>query len=260
MIIKIISKCYNKIKKLFLIYIQPLFLKGKKNVECPFCRWRGIEFLPFGVKGRKNALCPKCGSLERHRLYYLYLKKTIPKDKNSKVLHFAPEKIITNLFKEYKNIEYVSADIEPGRAMVKEDITKISFPDNSFDIIFCSHVLEHIEDDIKAMKELYRVLKPEGFAILQVPIKDQFNGKIIEKTYEDKTITDPKERQKYFGQEDHLRIYGRDYKNRLASAGFKVKIDKFAFLLGETAINKYALLPKVKESSETDGWIYFCTK
>jgi len=129
--------------------------------------------------------------------------------------------------------------------MVKEDITNISFKDNSFDIIFCSHVLEHIEEDRKAMKELYRVLKPKGFAILQVPIKN------IENTFEDFSVKDPKEREKVFGQNDHVRIYGKDYKDRLIESGFNVKVDRFVDHLGEGIIKKFAL--------PTES-IYFCTK
>jgi predicted SAM-dependent methyltransferase len=219
-------------------------------VNCPLCNWKGDEFLPFGVKPskpRKNAMCPKCGSLERHRLYYLYLnlRKIIDPNKKLNVLHFAPENIITFAFRSFENINYLSADINPGSAMVKEDITNISFDDNSFDIVFCSHVLEHIEDDIKAMKEIHRILKPDGFAILQVPIAD------MDKTFEDFTITDPNEREKVFGQNDHVRIYGRDYKDRLIKSGFNVKIDKFIDDLGEHNVKRFALL---NES------IYFCTK
>ncbi len=260
MLKKIILKCKHKVKRAYCAYIQPLLLsKGKENVECPFCGWRGDEFLTFGATARKNALCPKCDSLERHRLYYLYLRKIIPQNKKFKVLHFAPETILTNLFKSYKNIEYLSADIDSRKAMIKEDITNTSFLDNSFDIIFCSHVLEHIQDDKKAMKELHRILKPNGFAILQVPIKDKFKGKKIDQTFEDSSIIDPQEREKIFGQKDHVRVYGRDYKNRLINSGFKVEINKFTSSLEESVVSKYALLP-TKNHVETEGWIYFCTK
>lgn len=155
------------------------------------------------------------------------MKKVVPKNRKLKVLHFAPEKILTSIFKSYNNVEYLSVDIDPQKAMAKEDITNLSFEDNSFDIIFCSHVLEHIEDDSKAIKELNRILKPNGFAILQVSVKDEFNGRKIVKTFEDFTITDPKERERIFGQYDHVRIYGRDYRDRLENGGFKVKIDEF---------------------------------
>jgi SAM-dependent methyltransferase len=150
-------------------YTFSFFLKS--NVNCPCCGWKGPKFLPHGIDNRINARCPKCNSLERHRLYYLFLKKYIPTNKPIKVLHFAPEKIITKLFQSFSNINYLSADLDPEKGMVKEDIIELSFTDNSFDLIFCSHVLEHIPDDIKAMQEVHRVLKPDGFALLKVPIK-----------------------------------------------------------------------------------------
>jgi len=252
------NKIANRMSTIYCIYLWPLFTDH--NVQCPFCGWQGKEFLPFGVIRRENAKCPKCGSLERHRLFYLYLKKVIPIDRKIKVLHFAPEKILTKLFRSYNNIEYISADIDASKAMVKEDITDISFQDNSFDIIFCSHVLEHIEDDHKAMKELHRVLKPGGFAIIQVPIKDEFNGRKINKTYEDFSVSGPEERERLFGQKDHVRIYGRDYGDRLANAGFKVKIDKYSQSLNSEDVKRYVLISGSEVGNETNGWIYFCTK
>ena len=258
-----IKRITNKLTMLYYVYLWPLFTYADHNVQCPFCGWQGKEFLPFGVIRRKNARCPKCGSLERDRLCYLYLKEVIPIDRKIKVLHFAPEKILTNLFESYNNIEYLSADIDPTKAMVKEDITNISFNDNSFDIIFCSHVLEHIEDDHKAMKELHRVLKPGGFAIIRVPIKDTFNGRKNNKTYEDFSVTSPKDREKLFGQKDHVRIYGRDYGDRLTNAGFKVKIDKYLQSLDCKDVKRYVLIPDSSDPevvNETNGWIYVCTK
>ncbi len=258
---KLEKKIIKKINDLYHTY-APSVLASEKDiqVECPCCGWRGIEFLPNGVEIRKNARCPKCDSLERHRMYYLYLKNNIPTSKNLKVLHFAPERILTRLFKSYPNVDYLSADIVPGKAMCKEDIKGTTFPDSSFDIIFCSHVLEHIEDDQKAMRELLRILKPDGFAILLVPIKENFNGKIIDETFEDFSITSPSEREKVFGQSDHVRIYGRDYKVRLERAGFHVTIDKFIDKLPQETVKRFALLPQHTTASETDGWIYACTK
>jgi predicted SAM-dependent methyltransferase len=184
----------------------------------------------------------------------------ITPERKVKVLHFAPEKIITKLFTSFKNVDYLSADIDPSKAMVKEDITKVSFPDNSFDIIFCSHVLEHIPDDRLAMRELYRILKPQGFAILQVPIKDVFNNRIIDKTYEDFSIVTPEGREKAFGQHDHVRVYGRDFRDRISSVGFRVKEEKFINSIPAELVQRYALLPSVNKVMETEGWIYHCAK
>ncbi len=253
-------KLQKKINDVGYTYLPLLLSPSKLKVECPFCGWKGPSFLPNGVEVRENARCPKCDSLERHRLYYLYLKNIIPPDRDMAVLHFAPEKILTSLFNSFPNVSYLSADIEPGKAMVVEDITQTSFEDNSFDLIFCSHVLEHIPDDHKAMVELVRILKPDGFAILQVPIKSFFNGRVIDKTYEDFTITDPIEREKAFGQRDHVRVYGKDFKDRLETAGFEVKLVRYADDLHEEQRKKYALLPQHTSASETEGWIYYCTK
>jgi len=220
----------------------------KNKVECPCCHWRGPVF--HNRRKKRNEVCPQCGSRKRHRLYYLFLKYKIlnpmmVKNRVIKVLHFAPERCLKRLFNCYLLVDYLSADLLSPEAMVKEDMTKLSFNDNTFDIVFASHVLEHIEEDQKAMREVYRVLKPGGIAILQVPIQDR------DKTYEDSSIKDPKERFKAFGQTDHVRIYGRDYKDRLRKAGFKVRISRFADELDDAVIKQYVLS---KES------IYLCKK
>jgi SAM-dependent methyltransferase len=252
------QKLSKKVSDVYHSYSPILLPASRLKVECPFCGWKGTSFLPNGVDARPNARCPKCNSLERHRLYYLYLKKVIPADRPVKVLHFAPEKILSNLFRSFPKVEYLSADLNPAKAMVKQDITAITYPDASFDIIFCSHVLEHIPDDLLAMRELRRVLKPGGFALLQVPVKDHFNGRVIEKTYEDFTITDPKGRQQAFGQFDHVRVYGRDFKDRLEKSGFQVSVEKFAESLSPALLQRYALLPQGVTATETEGWIYHC--
>ncbi|SUW09327.1 type 11 methyltransferase [Brachyspira pilosicoli] len=222
------------------------------NYLCPICGYSGKEFLPFGVVKRKNAQCPNCKSLERHRLYYLYLLRKINADKKLKVCHFAPEKSIKDTFDLFKNIDYISCDIVPNRAMCVQDITSTTFEDNYFDIVFCSHVLEHIPDDIKAMKELRRILKPDGFAILQVPYFYNWKGEELKTTYEDFSITSPEEREKAFGQNDHVRVYTKeDYVNRLNKSGFNVYEDNFYYTLSDKAIKKYSLIEEV---------IFYCTK
>ncbi|MBI2459158.1 MAG: class I SAM-dependent methyltransferase [Parcubacteria group bacterium] len=220
-----IKNVINKIKCFYYAKIAPLTNGNEYLVNCPCCDWRGGKFLPSGK--RNNVLCPNCGSFERHRLYYLYLKNVLPSDIKIKILHFAPEKVITRLFKSYTNAEYLSVDIDPGVAMMQADITNLPFNNNSFDVIFCSHVLEHIIDDNKALIELFRVLKSGCFAIIQVPIKDEFNGKKINLTFEDFSITSPEGREKFFGQSDHVRVCGRDYSDRFKAAGFQVEINKF---------------------------------
>ncbi len=204
-----------------------------KKVTCPICKWEGREFLPFGIVLRKNAKCPKCGSLERHRLIYLYLKNIIPGCKYAKILHFAPESCIADFLKRFKQINYFSAGLHPSDDL-DEDITKLTLKDNEFDIIICSHVLEHVNDDIKAMSELCRVCKPGGFAMILVPLDYR-----RELTYEDWSIINPEMRTIAFGHPNHVRIYGRDFIKRLQKAGFKVK--KFK-IRNKKLIKKYGLL------------------
>jgi len=176
--------------------------------------------LPYGYETqRNNVLSPSTLSLERHRLLWLYLKNktTFLLQREKEVLHFAPEQAFYKLFRKQQNINYTTTDLFSPLADVKADICNLPFPDNSYDIIFCNHVLEHIPDDTKAMQELYRILKPGGMGIFQIP-QDLSRAT----TFSDDSITDEKERAKIFGQYDHVRIYGRDYFDKLRSIGFKV--------------------------------------
>ena len=197
------------------------------------------KFLPYGyVKQRNNALSPGTLSLERHRLLWLYLNnETNFFSKTLKVLHIAPEQCFYNLFKNLKNINYTTFDLNSPLADIKGDICNLPFKENSFDFILCNHVLEHINDDKKAMKELYRVLNKNGTAILQVPINQKSS-----KTFEDSSIVDKKERIEKFGQYDHIRLYGLDYFKKLESFGFKVDPLKYSKEFTESEIIKYGLI------------------
>jgi SAM-dependent methyltransferase len=212
---------------------------------CPCCGGAFPQFLEFGVVPRPNALCPGCGSLERHRLLWLYLReKTRFFSDPLRVLHMAPEKILQQAFRHRENLRYISGDLYSQDSMVTLDIVKLPFRDGTFDVIFCCHVLEHILDDRAAMRELRRVLSHDGWAILQVPLDSAY-----ERTFEDPSIVTPEERERHFGQRDHLRLYGRDYGNRLEEAGFRVVVDRFSSELGAETMERYCLL------SED---IYFC--
>ncbi|WP_446011998.1 class I SAM-dependent methyltransferase [Candidatus Electrothrix sp.] len=221
--------------------------------KCPLCNSNLRKLFPFGynfsvlqekkvIGGgyRLNVICPVCNSTDRERLVYLYLKhKTNIFLKEVKVLHVAPEMELCRIIKIHNNIDYLTTDISGINVMKKMDITNIDFPDETFDVIICNHVLEHIEDDGKAMTELHRVLKNEGWGILQVPISG-----ILEKTYEDFTVTSPSDREIKFGQSDHVRIYALDYKSRLESHGFTV--NKFNWEnenIFNVGSNKFGLLP-----------------
>lgn len=241
---KITKFLLNKIPRPLLIkasiLARPLivlFFKGDKFTD-PIDGKSYRKFLPYGYgKQRENALSPGTLSLERHRQMWLYLQnETDFFTKNYKVLHIAPEQEFLRKFKKMKNLNYVSADLYSPIVDVKADILDLPFENESFDIVFCNHVLEHIEDDQKAMSELYRVMKKEGWGIFQVPMKND-----LEKTYEDFSIKNPQERQKHFGQYDHVRWYGMDYFKRLENAGFEVDINFYSQKYPQDMIEKYGL-------------------
>jgi predicted SAM-dependent methyltransferase len=241
----------SQVVKSCLSVVQSIAYAGNQ-VSCPCCNSSFRKFLPAGISNRPNAQCPKCFSLERHRLIWLYLKnKTNLLSEKLKVLHIAPEFQLYKLLRSLSNLDYLSADLSAPRAMVNVDITNMHFADNSFDVILCNHVLEHVSNDTQAMKEIYRVLKPGGWALLQVPLDGN-----LEETLEDPTIVSPEDRLKFYGQKDHLRLYGRDYKNRLEAAGFQVTVCDYLQELGHNASEKYRL-----ESDDNNCEdIYLCRK
>lgn len=212
-------------------------LKGNKYKD-PIDKKTFKKFLPYGYEvQRQNVLSPSTLSLERHRLLWLWLEReTSFFSTPSKVLHFAPEQAFYKRFKQNKLLTYTTTDLNSPLADVKADICNLPFDNNAFDIIFCNHVLEHIPDDTKAMQELYRVLKPKGMAILQIPQDLNRNS-----TFEDNSITDPKERAKIFGQYDHVRIYGRDYFTKLRSIGFTVNEVDYTSKLTPQEVDYYRL-------------------
>ena len=217
--------------------IFAFFLKGKKFTD-PIDGKSYRKFLPYGYENvRENVLAPGTLSLERHRLFWLYLTQETPFfSATLKVLHFAPEQAFLKRFKKLKNIEYTTTDLHSPIADVKADICNLPFENDSFDVILCNHVLEHIPDDNTAMQELYRVMKPGGWGIFQIP--QDLNR---EKTFEDDSITDKKERAQIFGQYDHVRIYGRDYFDKLRKIGFQVSEVDYTNHLSSTDVETYRL-------------------
>ena len=199
----------------------PLLYKGNQ-VECPVCERSFRKFLSYGssVAHRENVLCPYDLTLERHRLMWLYLtrKSDFFTAEKLDVLHIAPEQCFYGLFKKQKNLDYLTGDLVSPLADMHFDLHHIPLDDEQFDVVFCNHVLEHVEDALVCMKELYRVLKPGGWGIMQVP--QDINR---EETYEDSSITSPEEREKHFWQKDHVRLFGRDYPMWLKKAGFEVQ-------------------------------------
>jgi len=234
----------NTIPRPYLIKISYLvrpflnfYYKGNRY-EDPIDGKTFRKLLPYGYgQQRENALSPSTLSLERHRLLWLYLKEeTDFFTTQKKVLHIAPEQCFINRFKKLKNLDYITADLYSPIVDVKADILDLPFKDNTFDVVLCNHVLEHIEKDKKAMQELYRVLKPGGLGIFQVP--QDLN---LDKTYEDFNITSPEERAKHFGQYDHVRVYGKDFFNRLREVGFKVYEVDYTQKLPAEKVERYCL-------------------
>ena len=190
------------------------------------------RFLPYGYGNqiRENALAPGTNSLERHRLLWLYLQRfTNFFEAPQNVLHIAPEQCFYGRFKRLSNLTVLTGDIESPLADLHFDLHHIPLESDRFDVVFCNHVLEHVTDDAQCLRELYRVLKPGGWGIFQVPfVPTQIS------TDEDPSITDPQERERRFGQYDHVRIYGQDYPERLRAAGFNVeRIDMDQYLTPE---------------------------
>lgn len=273
-----VSEVYGRVR-------APLYAGDR--VGCPCCGGRFRKFLPYGPRRRPNSACPRCGSQRRHRLLWLYLHHRTPllsgrgggpelpgetgragepgraagADRTGRapraggagcagrvrLLHVAPERFLQRLLAVQPHIEYVSADLDSPLATVRMDITAIPEPDESYDVILGSHVLEHVPDDRKAMRELCRVLRRGGWAILQVPLDPA-----RERTFEDPTITAPGDRERLFGRHDHVRVYGRDYGARLEEAGFRVTVDGYVRELGAEAVARYGL-------EETED-IYLCTR
>lgn len=227
------------------------------SVKCSICGSAFKYFASFGRGRRKNARCLKCDSLERHRLLWKFIterKKIFNTGANIRLMHFAPEKSFYDVFSQHSNINYVPCDFVPEQygdmgkvPLTKVDIVNIPFKENYFDVILCTHVLEHIPDDAKAMSELFRVMKPGGWGVFQVPI--DYNRK---ETYEDFSITSPQARKKAFGRAGHVRWYGRDYKDRLQAAGFKVTEDNFVQEFTTEEQFRFGLIPT--------ELIYYCEK
>jgi len=241
-------------------FVLRLWFYGNAN-RCPVCSsdvklWKplGYDFPVINEKqivgsGIRNAQCPVCGSSDRVRLLFMFLKsKTSLFTHRNKLLHIAPEDSLRDIFLRLPNLGYLTADIDPGKVMEQMDITLIGHTGNSFDAILCNHVLEHIPEDTKAMGELLRVLKPGGWAILQVPV-----SKVLDKTFEDPAIISPAEKEKYFGQKDHVRIYGQDFSERLVNAGFLVQ--EFKWYNDDELQKKWR-----KYGLNPDETVFYCMK
>lgn len=211
------------------------FLHRGDAVHCPCCDGSFAEFIRH--RGRPHARCPRCGALERHRLLWLYLtERTDLLSSPRSLLHFAPEPAYERRLKAIPGLRYVSADLDSPLAMDAVDIMDMPYADGSFDAVLCSHVLEHVNDDRRAMREIRRVLRPGGWAILMSPIDGRRTT-----TLEDPSITTPADRHRVFGQSDHVRLYGHDFATRLAEAGFAVRSDRYVEQLDPELVDRCGL-------------------
>ncbi len=238
------KRVINLFPRPFLIRISVLlrpflrwFYKGNRFTD-PIDGSSYRKFLPYGYQNiRHNALCPGTLSLERHRLLWLYLERqTNFFNQHLNVLHMAPEQVFYKRFKQLKNWNYTTADLNSPLADVKADICNLPFSDESFDLVLCNHVLEHIPNDIRAMQELHRVLKKGGILIAQVPLDEKRSS-----TFEDDSITDKNERTRIFGQYDHVRIYGIDFYERIQMVGFETQAVDLQKTLSQEEIQRFVL-------------------
>lgn len=212
---------------------------------CPICKKASRKFGAY--EEWQGVRCMSCGSMPRHRLAWLYFesKTDLLDGREKRMLHIAPEPCLEKPLRKQIGANYVTADLLSPHAMVKMDITNIQYSDDTFDVIYCSHVLEHVSDDMAAIREMRRVLGPDGWALILVPIT-------ADETHEDPSVTDPAERLRLFGQEDHVRRYGPDFTDRLKDAGFKVEVIRASDFLTNDQCGRMGL-----DDSEE---IYFCAK
>lgn len=207
------------------------------QVICPCCGGRFTQFLPAGWRKRPNRQCPGCGSRERHRALWLYLlNRTDIATTKLRVLHFSPMHVLRELLSSLPNLQYITSDLTARDVSLNMDITDLLLKDESVDVVLCVHVLEHVRDDRRAMSEILRVLKPGGWAIMQTPV-----DRSRQHTLEDPAVTDPRERERLFGQHDHVRSYGRDYWERLERTGFRVTVDDYLRRLGPQVQRRHQL-------------------
>jgi SAM-dependent methyltransferase len=245
-----------------LRYYPELVFSLGNRLLCPFCNGHFRRFRPAGfdypvlkekqVVGASYHLddvCPRCFSNARERLAYLFLKAetNLLRDELT-VLHVAPEPNIARVLKRQANLKYITADLFEPDVMARFDVLKLPFQDDTFDVVICNHVLEHVADDHVAMSEFYRAVKPGGWALLQVPI-----ALALDQTIEDPTAQTDADRIRLFGQNDHVRLYNvADYVSRLTKAGFDVSVIDYARDLVVEVENKYALIP--------DEQVFLCKK
>ena len=222
-------------------------------VECPCCGSTFSRFLPH--RGRSQAKCPGCGALERHRVLWLFLEReTDLFQRPGAFLHIAPEYAFLRRLPQMSGLRYVTGDLDSGLASHKFDVMDLPFESESFDYLMCNHVLEHVEDDRRALAEIHRVLKPGGWAILMSPVDNR-----RARTVEDPAVVTPQDRHRVFGQSDHVRLYGRDYPARLTEAGFTVLADNYLDRFDERSIGRLGLR-REQDDAFSEETVFLCAK
>jgi SAM-dependent methyltransferase len=223
------GRAYNFLRNIYYLTTVIPKLNGSRKFTCNVCEYEG-KFYSFGYPPRFNARCPSCGSLERHRQLYQWVTVNSDFVQNADLLHFAPEGMMRKILSG-KARSYRGADLSAGKADIVLDIEEIELPDESVDLIVCSHVLEHV-DDKKALSEMFRILRPGGKALLMFPIIEAWP-----KTYENSNVTSRADRIQHFGQHDHVRFYGGDVASRITDAGFVLT----RAIASEPDVGRYAL-------------------
>lgn len=230
------------------LFLRALLFVGSRHT-CPCCGWRLRAFTHgnYSFRVRHFGYCPRCNAKSRHRRDWLFLEsKTNLFSEDTRLLHVSPKYSLSRRFVTMPNITYVGVDLhDRPNTSIKVDISAIPFQSETFDALLCIHVIEHVEDDLSAISELYRVLKPGGWAVISVPIR------LDQMTYEDPTIMAPEDRLRHFGEEQHVRIYGYDFLERLLTAGFDVQLN-LAQDVDRATSEKYGLL--------ADENVFYCTK
>ncbi len=228
--------------------LRAIFFAGTK-FTCPCCGWNLRAFTHGGTSLRVRELgyCPRCNSKARHRRWWLFIQQNTDLFSSPlRLLHIAPNYCLSRRFRKLPNLDYVGVDLHHHRNItIKMDLPAAPIPSAVFDAVLCIHVLEHIPEDRRAIHEMYRVLKPGGWAGISVPIR------LDQKTYEDPSITLPEERERAFGETVHVRYYGNDFADRLTEAGFNVKFYPGA---------EVDPLSRQKYGLRDDENIFYCTK
>ena len=251
----------RRLVSLLPIAARKILFYGRRHY-CPVCQSHVRRFWSAGsaryVEGlRPKSQCPVCGVGERHRLLWVFIQRQtdLLKAPSKTLLHISPEEWLEARFRQLPNLTYLSGDLDPREAMEELDVTDIQYPSDSFDVIVCSHVLEHVPDDRQAMREFYRVLKNKGYALVMVPITTK-------ETFEDPSVTNPLERERLFGQTDHVRRYGLDIEDRLKEVGFNVKTFDAREVVTEHELDRLGVLlhsPASKSYHDSDI-VFFCKK